>query len=63
DAPRAAGRRHGRRAARAGGGGDDGRLRPRHRVPAHLRHRQVQPPLRLLHAGGGASLAPPRAAP
>ena len=42
------------------GPGHDGRLRAPHRVPAHLGDRQVQPALRLLHAGGGPALAPPR---
>jgi hypothetical protein len=39
---------------------DAGRFRPARRVPAHLRDRQVQPPVRLLHAGGGAALAAAR---
>ena len=33
------------------------RLRTPHRVPAHLRHRQVQPALRLLHAARGPAVA------
>ena len=39
-----------------------GFLRPRPQQPAHQRHRPLQPPLHLLHAGGGRLHGPGRAA-